>query len=373
MVPARVRLGELLVEAQIVSRAQLEEVLAAQKRDGRRIGTMLVEAGLVTETQVTQILSQQLSVPWVSLYHIDFSRQLLNLVSHQLAERFCLVPIFVRRVRGLGETLYVAMDDPSDEAAQREVAQWAGLPVRAMIAPPTDIRSAIRVYYGIGKDTASLSEAVAEVDAENAAGVRSHDRAKSAPPHPAEVVSVKPTPLEAEVTPAMVPAAPAVRVPSERPAEEADEPASFGSPVALSARLAAPDEPTKAARISEAPDSGPQIEAREIAMPRPKKGGANTITLTLLDGSKVNLPAREAAQRRAPKRRSLPPTTNAEGGELTARDLIAALRAVSHGADATEILGDNVHWEALFSALLSLLLKKHLIADWEFVEEYKKV
>jgi hypothetical protein len=36
-------------------------------------------------------------------------------------------------------------------------------------------------------------------------------------------------------------------------------------------------------------------------------------------------------------------------------------------------LGDNVHWEALFAALLSLLLKKHLIADWEFVEEYKKI
>src|SRR3954462_5638792 len=186
MVPARVRLGDLLVEAQIVSRVQLEEILLAQKRDGRRIGTILVEAGLVTETQVTQILSQQLSVPRVSLYHIDFSRQLLNLVSHELAEKYCLVPIFVRRVRSLGESLYVAMDDPSDEVAQREVGQWAGLPVRAMIAPPTDIRSAIRVYYGVGKDTASLSEAVAEVDAETAAGVRSQDRAKSAPPRLAD-------------------------------------------------------------------------------------------------------------------------------------------------------------------------------------------
>src|SRR6478735_2248877 len=184
MVPARVRLGDLLVEAQIVSRAQLEEILVAQKHDGRRIGTMLVEAGLVTETQVTQILSQQLSVPWVSLYHIDFSRQLLNLVSHELAEKYCLVPIFVRRVRALGETLYVAMDDPSDETAQREVSQWAGLPVRAMIAPPTDIRSAIRVYYGVGKDTASLSEAVAEVDAETAAGARSLRGAALPPPAP---------------------------------------------------------------------------------------------------------------------------------------------------------------------------------------------
>src|SRR6186713_3438460 len=156
MVPVRVRLGDLLVEAQIVSRAQLEEILVAQKRDGRRIGTMLVEAGLVTETQVTQILSQQLSVPWVSLHHIDFSRQLLDLVPEELADRHCLVPIFVRRVRGLGETLYIAMDDPTDEAAQKAVSEFAALPVRTMIAPPADIRAAIRAYYGSGMDTASF-------------------------------------------------------------------------------------------------------------------------------------------------------------------------------------------------------------------------
>ena len=43
-------------------------------------------------------------------------------------------------------------------------------------------------------------------------------------------------------------------------------------------------------------------------------------------------------------------------------------------ADATEILGnDQVQWQALFAALLQLLLKKHLIADWEFVEELRKI
>src|SRR6476620_4925058 len=151
MQATRVRLGELLVDAQVITRTQLDEILQVQTRDGRRLGTLLVEAGLVSETQVTQILSQQLSVPWVSLYHIDFSRQLLNLVSQELADRYCLVPIFVRKVRGLGQTLYVAMDDPSDEKAQAEVSQFSGLPVRAMIAPPTDIRSALRAYYGAGK------------------------------------------------------------------------------------------------------------------------------------------------------------------------------------------------------------------------------
>jgi len=387
MVPARVRLGELLVEAQIVSRAQLEEVLSSQKRDGRRIGTLLVEAGLVTETQVTQILSQQLSVPWVSLYHIDFSRQLLNLVSQELAEKYCLVPIFVRRVRGLGETLYVAMDDPSDEAAQREVGQWAGLPVRAMIAPPTDIRSAIRVYYGVGKDTASLSEAVAEVDAETSAVGRAQtleSKAKTSPPAapPSILDPVDASPPSSDSTPVhgrlhVLPPqeAPAVERASLKPAQVTFEdpglpisgqrPASHPPAAAVSAP---PPEGEEAA-----PDSSPKIEAREISMPAPRKGGGRMVTLTLLDGTKVNLPARETAgQKKArPIRKSSRPPGDAN--ELTARDLIAALRAVSHGADATEILGDNVHWEALFSALLSLLLKKHLIADWEFVEEYKKV
>src|SRR3954467_14369070 len=148
MVPARVRLGDLLVEAQIVSRAQLEEILVAQKHDGRRIGTMLVEAGLVTETQLTQILSQQLSVPWVSLYHIDFSRELLNLVPRDIAEKYCLVPIYIRPVRGQGETLYVAMDDPMNEDALRECSASAGLPARPMIAAPSAILKAIRLYYG---------------------------------------------------------------------------------------------------------------------------------------------------------------------------------------------------------------------------------
>jgi type IV pilus assembly protein PilB len=313
----RVRLGELLVTAHIISRAQLEQALAIQKSDGRRLGKILVDQGFVTETQVTQILSQQLSVPWVSLHHIDFSRQLLDLVPEELAERHCLVPIFVRRVRGLGETLYVAMDDPTDEVAQRAVSEYASLPVRTMIAPPADIRAAIRAYYGAGKETPSLPEAVAELLEDDVQAARS-----SAPParDPAPPPEALPPPADL----------PAMDVSSPRP------PA----------------------------DSAPQIEAREISMPAPRRRKGRMVTLTLLDGTKVNLPAR-----------SSPPGSSAQEtpAELTARDLIAALRAVSHGADATEILGEKPRWEPLFAALLELLLKKHLIADWEFVEEFRRV
>src|SRR5690606_14507732 len=85
---------------------------------------------------------------WVSLYHTDFSRQLLNHVPQELAEQLCLIPIFMRRVRGYGNVLYLAMEDPTNEAAKDEVERFSGLSVRAMIAPPSHIRAAIRAYYG---------------------------------------------------------------------------------------------------------------------------------------------------------------------------------------------------------------------------------
>jgi type IV pilus assembly protein PilB len=143
-------LGELLIQAKVVTAEQLAQALAAQTEpvNDKKIGQLLIERGWITDAQLTQTLSLQLSVPWVSLYHIDFSRQLLNRVERALAEKYCLIPIFVRHVKGQGETLYVAMDDPTNEGALAEVARQASLPARPMIASATDIRSAIRVYYG---------------------------------------------------------------------------------------------------------------------------------------------------------------------------------------------------------------------------------
>jgi hypothetical protein len=151
MISERVRLGELLVSAKLISQGSLDEALAIQKRDGRRLGTILVEQGFVSEAHVTQLLGQQLSVPWVSLHHIDLTPALLALVPAELAERCCLIPIHLRKVRGLGNVLYVAMDDPSNRQVVEEVAQTTGLPIRTMIAPPSDIRAALYREYGVGE------------------------------------------------------------------------------------------------------------------------------------------------------------------------------------------------------------------------------
>jgi hypothetical protein len=98
------------------------------------------------------------------------------------------------------------------------------------------------------------------------------------------------------------------------------------------------------------------------------------ISLTLLDGTYIQIPA--PGSKPSPtdaNAKSDAPTIEVVSDQLTARDLVSALRAVSHGVDASEILGTEPKWEALFAALLSLLLRKGLIADWEFIEEFRKV
>jgi hypothetical protein len=93
------------------------------------------------------------------------------------------------------------------------------------------------------------------------------------------------------------------------------------------------------------------------------------ISLTLLDGTTIQIPAQ---RRRGSATETRAEPAPAPEDQLTTRDLIAALRAVANGVDADETLGD-ARWETLLAALLSLLLKKQLIADWEFVEEWRKM
>jgi type IV pilus assembly protein PilB len=330
-------IGELLVNAKILTREQLEEALATPRPPGKKIGQIFLERGWVSEAQLTQTLSLQLGVPWVSLYHIDFSRQLLNRVPREMAERFNIIPIFVRHVKGQGETLYVATDDPKNEAALNEIARAAQLPTRPMIAAPADIRSAIRVYYFDG------------------------DQAPSTVPTPSDPSSVPSTVREKDR-----PEKP--NKPPVPPVANAGAPGAPPPPPPAASRSASQPAPPLPKTQSQPPPgidgkrpSTPPLRGRSASNPR-------MVALTLLDGTTLELPARGTGRPDA-----VPPSMSGVADSLTARDLISALRAVSHGADASEILGSQPQWEPVIAALLSVLLKKGIIADWEFIEEYRKI
>lgn len=347
----RVRIGELLVETGLISREQLEQALSKQKEDPRRLGEIVVSEGMVSEAKVTQILSQQLSVPWVSLEYVDFSRQLLNLVSSGTAQKHTLVPIYVRRSKQRRETLYVAIEDPSNQEALDEVADYSGLPVRPMIAPPSDIRAAIRAYYlGLSPTSMPPEEDVAPPPAPIS---RPPAPVGSRPPPPPSAAARRP-PQVAPASAVLQPDTPAPEKSADRRSDDAD------SGESLEGDLGGAGLSSEGEKVPESVDLAP----RGSGLPSPSKpsdASPKMITLTMLDGTEVRLPA-------------APGSASAEdaGSELTARDLVEALRAHAGGQDVSEILGTQVDWQRMFAALLSLMLKKHLIMDWEFVRELKR-
>ncbi len=145
----KLRLGELLIEAGILSSDKLDHALDIQKKteENTRLGEILVNYDIISEVQLVQALSRQLSIPWVSIAHIDIDDDILGLVPQNVVEEFNIIPIYVRPTRGERDALYVAMADPTDDTALRFITAAAGLTVKPMIAGPTDISKAIRFFY----------------------------------------------------------------------------------------------------------------------------------------------------------------------------------------------------------------------------------
>jgi hypothetical protein len=149
VVAERRRIGEILIEAGVLTQQQLERALSIQKEDGRRLGSILLAYDFVAEPQLIQALSRQLSVPWVSLWHVDVSDEVLELVPYSVARDCCAVPVYVRFDREKGPSLYVAMDDPTNLDVLAALSRAARMPVTAMVAGPSDIAEAIRDFYGV--------------------------------------------------------------------------------------------------------------------------------------------------------------------------------------------------------------------------------
>jgi type IV pilus assembly protein PilB len=141
------RIGELLKAAKLIADDQLERALEEQARSGARIGEVLVALGFLSEIQLTQILSNQLSVAWVSLEHVELTDELLILVPVEVAEQHTLIPVHFRVGDQKQKILYVAMDDPTDIAAMEHVSRLTGMHVRPLIAPPSEIRRQIQLRY----------------------------------------------------------------------------------------------------------------------------------------------------------------------------------------------------------------------------------
>src|SRR5258708_4077527 len=104
----RIKIGDLLVKAGVITDLQLRHALAEQQQWGGKLGDILVRMEFLTEEILVRALSKQTGIPRADLTG-EGDRASLSLIPPDVAEEFGLVPI---ASKDEGRTVVVAMSDP---------------------------------------------------------------------------------------------------------------------------------------------------------------------------------------------------------------------------------------------------------------------
>ena len=139
------RLGDLLIDAGMLTNDQLTQALALQKNDAqhRRLGDLLVGEGFITENDLIEALRMQLGVEFIDLTAYHIPPELSRTLSKNIARTYNVVPI-----KETAEEVYLAMSDPLNFVAVEAVKTAVRKQVVPVLATNNAIQRAIMTLYG---------------------------------------------------------------------------------------------------------------------------------------------------------------------------------------------------------------------------------
>ncbi len=140
----RRKLGQILVEAGLITEDQLVKALEEQKKGQKRrhLGKIIVEKEWAKQEDICEALSKQLNIPHVKLKELEVPKEVMETISRKLANRKLIFPYKKTKRR-----LDLAMANPLDSGTIDEVKFRTGLDVSVAVATEEDIREAIEDNY----------------------------------------------------------------------------------------------------------------------------------------------------------------------------------------------------------------------------------
>lgn len=157
MAAQRKRLGELLVEAGLLTTEQLQRILLEQSNSGLKLGQYLIRRDVLKEGQIVDLISQQLRIKKYNSKEDMPSQGVSQLVPMEIAQRLQLVPL-----RRKGQLLTVAMVDPMDLAALDNVELLTNMEAEPVICTEQEFGELFYSMYGV---TSEINNAMESMDA----------------------------------------------------------------------------------------------------------------------------------------------------------------------------------------------------------------
>jgi type IV pilus assembly protein PilB len=137
------RLGEMLVENDLLTQEQLTKSLADQKKAGLKLGQYLTRQGIVNEQAVIDLLSKQLKI---KRYHPDdfpLDIDLIRTIPIDVAQKYQIAPL-----KKKGHLLSIAMVDPLDINAMDFIEAMTNAEVETVVCSEREVNQLINSLYG---------------------------------------------------------------------------------------------------------------------------------------------------------------------------------------------------------------------------------
>jgi type IV pilus assembly protein PilB len=149
-------LGDVIVELGLARRTDVEGAVVAARGSGKRMGDVLIERGILTADDLANAVATRFGLPRLNLEGQRVDIGAANLLDIEVARRLQALPVAFSE----GDTLVVAMVEPSNVLAVDDISMITGRGVRPAIV------STVEFEMLIGQ-VSQLEHAVSEVTNEN--------------------------------------------------------------------------------------------------------------------------------------------------------------------------------------------------------------
>ena len=155
----RKRLGDMLVEAGVITNDQLMEALGKQKESGKRLGEILVDLRFTDEMEIAEAMAQQMKIPVAKIREAKLAPEVIALLPENAVRKYHVVPFQLDENNP--NILWVAMSDPLDIIAADDLSIITNMQIEVMAAASSDVTYAIEKYYG-NEQSAKLADSFAQ-------------------------------------------------------------------------------------------------------------------------------------------------------------------------------------------------------------------
>lgn len=149
-------LGDRLVEEGALTREQLQQALAEQKRNGRLLGNILVERNYVGRDAVGRALSKQYGMQYAELAKTPSQPAALEAIPESMAYRDQVLPVSLE-----GDRLTALITSPQKLKRLKEMSIILGIRIHGVLTTSEDFGKEIQERYRLGQgksETAARSD-----------------------------------------------------------------------------------------------------------------------------------------------------------------------------------------------------------------------